>query len=160
MSYEDFFILVASGKIFLDGLTQPADMVEYRCHKRGEIMTNKLVPKKAKTVLFYECPSCEMDLEISAKCASQVGKYVCDFCDHVLELEPITVTIRKDKKEQKLSVELPPKSNNDNLNQQLFEDCVSMLRNLGYKKADAESITRARLSSGINNVDDFIKSVM
>ena len=92
----------------------------------------KISPKQSKTTFVYDCPHCDFELEISSKVASNIGKYVCDFCDEIVYLEKINVSYS--------SVQKQDRSTTPNNDHPLKDDCVSALVNLGYKKKEATDL--------------------
>jgi transcription elongation factor Elf1 len=100
-------------------------------------------PKKAVTTFIYDCPHCELEIEVSAKVASQIGKCVCQFCDGIIALERINTTYslstkKEDKPktvETKVTVEKQKVTRSP-----LMDDCIGALVNLGYKKKNATNI--------------------
>lgn len=125
-----------------------------------------LVPKKAKTVFYYDCPHCGMEIEVSSKIVESVGKTACEYCDSLISFVPIKVSYKKtyatykseSPQKQKRKVVKQQKVKKDN---PLKEDCVSMLTNLGYLKKDAKKIVDQYFSNNNpKNLDDAIDGIL
>lgn len=120
-----------------------------------------VLPKKAKTIFFYDCPHCGMEIEVSSKIVSSVGKTACEYCDSLISFVPIKVSYTKENKTEVRKVKKKVRPAVKKNNNKLKDDCVSMLKNLGFLKREAlQMVDQYFKENNPKDLDDAIEGIL
>ena len=98
----------------------------------------KLLPKGYEVQLIYECSNCGCEHYCSVEESVFPAGIKC-YCGENIRLEPIDNTrLILSPKNKRVKKKSQQKNTPQHVNSELFNDVVSALVNLGYKKKEAE----------------------
>ena len=123
----------------------------------------KLTPINVHISLDYECPKCELEFDLSYKTVKNIKKAYCPYCETSLSFGPISLPdIGFETKVSKVKNEDTKQQNKTLDISKNEETCSTALCNLGYKKQDANKITKSFLKDyqGSNADQELIESLL